>query len=57
MTIEEKWKEIDTKLGIIYSNLGICCQDYCDASDAIHNLEEVMELLVDIRTNKGLHKV
>ena len=57
MTIEEKWKEIDTKLGIIYSNLGICCQDYCDASDSIHNLEEVMELLVDIRTNKGLHKV
>jgi len=54
MTIEEKWKEIDTKLGIVYSNLGICCQDYCDASDAIHNLEEVMELLVDIRTKKWI---
>jgi len=50
MNIEEKWQEVDTKLGIVYSNLGICCQDYCDASDAIHNLEAVMELLVDIRS-------
>jgi|TARA_B110000977_G_C10791185_1_gene382508 hypothetical protein len=49
MDIEKKWDEIDTKLGIVYSNLGICCQDYCDASDALHNLEEVMDLLVDIR--------
>jgi len=57
MALEDKWNEVDTKLGIVYSNLGICCQDYCDASDAIYNLEEVMELLVDIRTSKGLHKV
>ena len=49
MDIEKKWDEIDTKLGIVYSNLGICCQDYCDASDALHNLGEVMDLLVDIR--------
>ena len=42
MNIEEKWQEVGTKLGIVYSNLGICCQDYCDASDAIHNLEAVL---------------
>ena len=38
MSIEEKWNEIDTKLGIVYSNLGICCQDYCKS---LSNLEEV----------------
>ena len=52
MSIEEKWNEIDTKLGIVYSNLGICCQDYCDEKLAISNLEEVMEMLVDIRQGK-----
>lgn len=52
MTKEEKWDEIDTKLGIVYSNLGICCQDYCDAATAIQNLEDVMEMLVDIRQDK-----
>ena len=40
MSIEEKWNEIDTKLGIVYSNLGICCQDYCDGLE-ISNLEEL----------------
>lgn len=52
MSIEDKWNLIDEKLGIVYSNLGICCQDYCDAASAIHNLEEVMDLLVDIRKEK-----
>ena len=52
MSIEEKWNEVDTKLGIVYSNLGICCQDYCDAAAAIHTLEEVMKILVDIRQGK-----
>jgi len=52
MSIEEKWNEVDTKLGIVYSNLGICCQDYCDAATAIHTLEEVMKILVDIRQVK-----
>ncbi len=52
MSIEEKWNEVDTKLGIVYSNLGICCQDYCDAATAIYTLEEVMKILVDIRQGK-----
>ena len=53
MSIEDKWNEIDVKLGLVYSNLGICCQDYCDAATAISNLEEVMEMLVDIRQEKN----
>ncbi|MDB4342836.1 hypothetical protein OAA23_00375 [bacterium] len=47
--MEEKWKEIDEHLSIIAGNLGICCQEYCDAPNAIHSLEKVMELLVEIR--------
>lgn len=47
--MEETWNEIDEHLGIVYSNLGICCQDYCDAANAIHNLEEAMNKLADLR--------
>ena len=47
--MEEKWKEIDEHLSIISGNLGICCQEYCDAPNAMHSLEKVMELLVEIR--------
>ena len=41
--------EIDEHLSVIAGNLGICCQEYCDAPNAIHSMEKVMELLVDIR--------
>jgi len=47
--MEEQWKEIDEHLSIIAGNLGICCQDSCDAPNAIHSLEKVMELLVEIK--------
>ena len=53
--MEEIWKEVDTHLGIVYSNLGICCQDYCDASIALHNLEQAMEKLVTIKEKYELH--
>ena len=52
MSIEEKWNEIDTKLGIVYSNLGICCKIIVMFHLTISNLEEVMEMLVDIRQGK-----
>ena len=48
-TMNDAWEEIDEHLRVIYSNLGICCQDNCDASNAIYSLERVMDLLVDIR--------
>ena len=51
--MEDVWKEIDIHLGIVYSNLGICCQEYCDAPNAIHSLEKVMELLVDIKEKQN----
>ena len=48
-TMNDTWEEIDEHLRVIYSNLGICCQDNCDASNALYSLERVMDLLVDIR--------
>ena len=48
--MEDKWNEIDYHLSTIAGNLGICCQEYCDAPDAIYSLERVMELLIEIRT-------
>lgn len=50
--MEDIWDEIDEHLSVIHGNLGICCQEYSDAPDAIHSLERVTELLVKIRENK-----
>ena len=47
--MEDVWNEIDEHLGVVYSNLGICCQEYCHAAEAIYNLEQAMEKLVDLR--------
>lgn len=49
--MENIWEEIDEHLSFIHSNLGICCQEYCDASNATWHLEQVMEKLVTIRQN------
>ena len=49
--MEDLFDEIDEHLSVIHGNLGICCQEYCDAPNAIHSMERVMELLVDIREN------
>jgi len=50
--VEDTWKEIEEHLSVIHGNLGICCQEYCDAPNAIHSLERLTELLVDIKTNQ-----
>lgn len=47
--MEELWDEIDEHFRIIDSNLGICCQDYCDASNARFELEQALEKLATIR--------
>ena len=47
--MEEIFDEIDEHLSVIAGNLGICCQEYCDAPNAIHSMEKVMELLVDLK--------
>lgn len=47
--MEELFDEIDEHLSVIHGNLGICCQEYCDAPNAIHSMEKVMELLVDLK--------
>ena len=47
--MEDPFDEIDEHLSVIHGNLGICCQEYCDAPNAIHSMERVMELLVDMR--------
>ena len=47
--MDELFDEIDEHLSVVHGNLGICCQEYCDAPNAIYSMERVMELLVDIR--------
>ena len=47
--MEDNWKEIEEHLSVIHGNLGICCQEYCDAPNAIHSLERLTELIADIR--------
>jgi len=47
--MEELWDQIESHLRIIDSNLGICCQDYCDAAEARSNLDDVIDKLVTIR--------
>ena len=49
--MEDVWEEIDQHLQVIHGNLGICCQELCDAPNAIHSLERLTELLVDIKLN------
>ena len=51
--MEDIWKEIDDHLSVIHGNLGICCQEYCDAPNAIHSLEKLQELLIKIRNKNG----
>lgn len=46
---EEFWKEVEEHLSVVQGNLGICCQDYCDAADAMASMEIIMEKLVDIK--------
>tara|TARA_B100000927_G_scaffold280647_1_gene265425 strand:+ start:875 stop:1033 length:159 start_codon:yes stop_codon:yes gene_type:complete len=52
MGLENKWDEIDEKLQFIHRNLDICCQDLCEGQESKYKLEEVMQLLVDIRESK-----
>tara|TARA_Y100000768_G_C23576264_1_gene494978 strand:- start:233 stop:391 length:159 start_codon:yes stop_codon:yes gene_type:complete len=52
MALENKWDEIDEKLQFIHRNLDICCQDLCEGQESKYKLEEVMQLLVDIRESK-----
>jgi len=49
MSLENKWDEIDEKLEYIHRNLDICCQDLCEGQESKFKLEEIMEILVDIR--------
>lgn len=52
MALESKWDKIDEKLQFIHRNLDICCQDLCEGQESKYKLEEVMQLLVDIREGK-----
>ena len=49
MNLENKWDEIDERLEYIHRNLDICCQDLCEGQESKFKLEEIMEILVDIR--------
>jgi hypothetical protein len=47
--MEELWNEIEAHLRVVDSNLGICCQDYCDAATARYELEQAIDKMVEIR--------
>ena len=47
--MEKLWEEIEAHLRIVDSNLGICCQDYCDAAIARNELEEAIDKMAQIR--------
>ena len=47
--MDELWNQIEGHLRIVDSNLGICCQDYCDASIARNELEEAIDKMAQIR--------
>lgn len=47
--VEKLWDEVEEHFRVIDSNLGICCQDYCDAATARMNLDEAIDKLVTIR--------
>lgn len=49
--MEEKWNKIDKHFQYIYRNLDICCQDMCEGQLSKLKLEEIMELLSEIRLN------
>ena len=49
MTVQEKWNKIDKHFEYIHRNLDVCCQDLCEGQWSKQKLEEVMELLVDIK--------
>jgi len=51
--MEELWEEIEQHFRVVDSNLGICCQDYCDASNARYELEQAIQKLATIRENYG----
>ena len=53
MSREEFWKDIDEHLQVIYGNLGVCCQEYCDSATALHSLEEVMDKLAQLREEEN----
>ena len=52
MTIEEKWDKVEEHFKYIHRNLDICCQDLCEGQESKYKLEEIIELLTDIRYKK-----
>ncbi len=52
MTLEEKWDKVEEHFQYIHRNLDICCQDLCEGQESKYKLEEVIELLAEIRNEK-----
>ena len=46
---EEFWKEVNELVSVIQGNLGICCQDKCDAATAMYAMDDLMEKLIDLK--------
>ena len=50
---KDLWQEIDEKLQFIYLNTDRCCQDLCEGQECKYKVEEIMELLVELKSKNG----
>ena len=52
MKDEDIFEEINEHLSVLGGNLGICCQEYCDAPNAIYSMEKIMDLLEKLKDKR-----
>ncbi len=50
MEEKEIWDKVNEKLQFIYLNTDRCCQDLCEGQECKFKVEEIMELLVDLKS-------
>ena len=50
MEEEKIWDKLNEKLHFIYLNTDRCCQDLCEGQECKYKVEEIMELLADLKT-------
>lgn len=49
---KEQWEQVDKSLEFIYLNTDKCCQDLCEGQLCKFEVEELMEILSQIRPNE-----
>ena len=49
---KEQWEKVDKSLEFIYINTDKCCHDLCEGQLCKFEVEELMEILSQIRPNE-----